>query len=201
MAKPPSDWDFDFDPSIGTLPVDAKQSATLTLEIPVGDPGDLSNGTMITATLECELPCRNEGMDGEGIDTFIALPTFLPFVVSSPHQTCWESEPNDRCSQADGPLRPAAEYYGYTNDNRDLWEVFVPESKLRVDLSVVPEAGVQLWLVDADCQDVEYCRDITPEDGYWLDCIVPSGSYFVDVWVANPISSYPPYILEVTFPE
>jgi hypothetical protein len=177
------------------------QSATLTLEIPDGPSGGNSNRVLIRAILECEAPCHNQGMDDELIDIPIALPVFLPLVLRDPPRTCWESELNNRCSEADGPVQPGRKCYGYTNDNRDLWQVVVPGSKLRVDLAIVPEAGVQLFLVNADCEDVSYCYDITPEDGYRLDCVVPPGLYYIDIWAANPIPTYPPYILEVTIPE
>jgi uncharacterized repeat protein (TIGR01451 family) len=195
-AAPPPGWDHEFDPPTYTLGIGDAQPVTLTLVISDGASGGNSYSTPITATIECEPPCHDKGRDDDFVDT--RIPVFLPLVMRDPHRVCWESEPNDRCSEADGPLQPCSECYGYTNDDRDLWKVLVPGTKLQVDLAIVPEALTQLSLVDADCRDVYYCYDDIPP--YRLDCVVHPGLYFVDIWVANPISTYPPYTVEVTIP-
>jgi hypothetical protein len=186
--------------------VGATQGTSLALEIPDNTPNGTNYTTLITVTCSCSLPCTPEDVESDTVQTKVVSPIWLPSILKNVRSSAWESEPNDECgyAQADGPLDDQRPYYGYTDDEWDWWRIEIPGSRLQMDLTVSTGEGIQIGLAYGDCSGwVEGvgCYDNTPEDGYQLDCALPSpGRYYLGIYTEEPYFSYDtPYVLWVTF--
>jgi hypothetical protein len=195
----PLGWTCDPDPSTFTLPTASEKPATLRLDISENTPlGTYEIG--VTATLECELPCNSEDADCEDTDMSVASLVYMPLLINW-HDSQWEcADPNGTCAAACGPIVCEREYFGYTDDDMDTWQIDFQsyDANLVVDFTVnITEAhseGVQIWI--AGHGDTTGCWDNTPEDGYKLDCPLDPGSYCFVVYTASPLQSYEtPYII------
>jgi hypothetical protein len=59
----------------------------------------------------------------------------------------WEIEPNNSSTQANGPLEPGRTYYGYPDDQRDYFSVYLPSAgQISLSLANHTGQGVQLAL-------------------------------------------------------
>jgi len=204
QATSPLAWSFD--PPACSPPVGGAQGASLALEIP----GDTANGasytTLITVACSCGLPCTQEDVETEAVQTRVVSPIWLPDVPKNLRGSTWESEPNDECgyAQADGPLDDDRAFYGYTDDEWDWWRIEAPTSHLALELAVSTGQGIQVGLAYGDCSgwvEGSGCFDNTPEDGYHLDCALPApGRYYLGIYTEEPYFSYDtPYVLQATF--
>ncbi len=111
----------------------------------------------------------------------------------------WEVEPNNTYLQANGPLRSGRDYYGYPNDEKDYFSIYVRRSgTITIDLSNHTGQGVQLQLFyQSTANRVAY--DLDPP--YHITYNGQPGWYYIYIYTAGGYHQATPYTLRVTFPE
>jgi parallel beta-helix repeat protein len=110
----------------------------------------------------------------------------------------WEVEPNDSYLEANGPLRSGSNYYGYPNDQRDFFAIYVPTSgDIIVDLTGHTGQGVQLQLLYRSVHNlVRYVY----QPPYHIEYAGPAGLYYIYIYTESGFSETTPYTLRATFP-
>jgi hypothetical protein len=111
----------------------------------------------------------------------------------------WESEPNDGFKQANGPLLPFMDYYGYPDDTYDCFKIDVQEAgRIAVTLTGHTGVGVQLDIRDKDVDVIESCRAHEPP--YELDCeLSKAGLYYIYIYTESPHDRPEHYTLTAKF--
>lgn len=110
----------------------------------------------------------------------------------------WEVEPNDSYLQANGPLRPGRDYYGYPNDQRDFFGIYVRTGgDVIVDLSNHTGQGVQLQLF---YQSVGNLLTYVYEPPYHIEYPGLAGWYYIHIYTESGYNQATPYTLRATFP-
>ena len=110
----------------------------------------------------------------------------------------WEVEPNDSYLQANGPLHPGRDYYGYPNDQRDFFGIYVRTGgDIIVDLSNHTGQGVQLQLF---YQSVGNLLTYVYEPPYHIEYPGLAGWYYIHIYTESGYNQATPYTLRATFP-
>jgi hypothetical protein len=132
-----------------------------------------------------------------GPGAFIYLPLVLRDYIAY-FEGPWEQEPNNNALQANGPLRSGRDYYGYPNDDKDYFSIYMRTGgTITIDLTNHTGQGVQLQLFyQTPGNVVEY--DLTPP--YHITYTGPAGWYYIYIYTANGYNSTTPYTLRVTYP-
>jgi uncharacterized repeat protein (TIGR01451 family) len=113
----------------------------------------------------------------------------------------WEKEENDSYLQANGPLRSGQDYYGYPDDEKDFYSVYMPTAgTISVDLDEHTGDKTQLFLYygpPVHEGDVGWAH----EDPYKIDYAGAAGWYYIYIYVPPGYrSNTTPYTLQVTYP-
>jgi hypothetical protein len=116
----------------------------------------------------------------------------------------WEQEPNDTYLQANGPLHSERDYYGYPDDLKDYFSIYLTTGgHIIIDLSNQPSQGVQLQLFyQTTATPPIYSQTSAP---YHIDYLVNAGEtgwYYVYIYF-DPKYNYnsnTAYTLRVTYP-
>jgi len=110
----------------------------------------------------------------------------------------WEVEPNNSYLQANGPLRSGRDYYGYPNDPKDYFSIYLRTGgTITIDLTNHTGQGVQLQLFYQSTNNrVDYDLDAP----YHITYTGPAGWYYIYIYTAGGYNTTTPYILRVTYP-
>jgi uncharacterized repeat protein (TIGR01451 family) len=212
-------WDVIITPSPPyTLTSGGLKEMTVSPVVPQDTSGGTVDVTFITATLVCELPCE-PAIETRAVTTtvdptppiFLAFgpimvrggflsSVFLPIVMNGfwgGFEGPWEVEPNNWYDEANGPLRLGGEYFGYPNDDWDLFGIdLYPAGRLSVDLTIPTGEGVQLQLRDQEGRLLDY-KHGSP---YHIEYAGTDVRYYICVFTESVHNSDKPYILWVRFP-
>jgi hypothetical protein len=110
----------------------------------------------------------------------------------------WEMEDNDSSQEANGPLRSGVDYYGYPDDSRDYFSVYLrTDGDIAIDLTDHTGQGVQLLLYYESIEDL---RDRVWKEPYHIDYSGPSGWYYILIYTESGHNSDTPYSLRVSYP-
>jgi hypothetical protein len=110
----------------------------------------------------------------------------------------WEREPNNSYLEANGPLRSGRDYYGYPNDAKDYFSIYLRTSgKITIDLTNHTGTGVQLQLFYQTPGNV-VGYDWAPP--YHIEYTGPAGVYYIYIYTAGGYNTITPYTLRVTYP-
>ena len=111
---------------------------------------------------------------------------------------CWEKEPNDAYTEANGPLVSGVDYYGYPNDKKDYFSVHLSTAgHLSIDLTEHVGNDVQLQLFYQNTSnrvEIDYTRPFRIEHSG------PAGWYYIYIFTASGHSTTLPYTLQVSHP-
>ena len=110
----------------------------------------------------------------------------------------WEVEPNNSYLQANGPLRSGRDYYGYPNDEKDYFSIYLRTAgMITINLTNHTGIGVQLQLFyQTPGNTVAY--DLYPP--YSIEYNGQPGFYYIYIYTAGGYNSTTPYTLRVTYP-
>jgi hypothetical protein len=110
----------------------------------------------------------------------------------------WEREDNDNYLEANGPLRSGRDYYGYPDDARDYFSIYLRTGgEIAVDLTNHEGGGVQLLLYYRSPADrVGWVW----KDPYHITYTGPEGWYYIFIYTASGYPNSTPYTLRVTYP-
>lgn len=189
-------WSFGFDPPTHALPVSISKPVSFSLEIPAdlsGRPQDIS---LVTATLTCTND--QSATATSTVTTSVTVPIMLPVVFRNARDRFWEVEPNNSCDEANGPIHPGMQYYGYPDDERDVFSIDLQtRGELSVGFDIHEHQGVQLQLRDEDCGLIVYDWDPPFHIKYTLG----PGQYHICIYTVpeyqNPNRAY---TLQADFP-
>lgn len=110
----------------------------------------------------------------------------------------WEVEPNDSYQQANGPLRSGRDYYGYPNDPKDFFSIYVRTGgDVIIDLSNHTGQGVQLQLF---YQSVSNQVEWVYAPPYHIEHTGLAGWYYIYVYTESGYNETTPYTIQATFP-
>nr|WP_290665587.1 6-bladed beta-propeller [Ardenticatena sp.] len=112
----------------------------------------------------------------------------------------WEEEKNNwfSSSSANGPLYANQAYYGYFDDQDDIFWIFLPtDGTIRVELENQAEQDVQLILYDEELQIFAVAYDAPYELTY---SPASKGVYYIRVYNAGNTNQTTPYVLWVRYP-
>ncbi len=113
----------------------------------------------------------------------------------------WETEPNDTYLQANGPLISGRMYYGYHDDEKDYYSVYLQNGgSLNVDMTS-PNGGTQIQLF-YQVADVAHRVGFDPTPPYHIGLTsAQAGWYYIYVYT-NPAYLAPTqvYTLTATYP-
>jgi uncharacterized repeat protein (TIGR01451 family) len=189
-------WSFGFDPPTHTLPVSISKPVSFNLEIPTdlsGRPQDLS---LVTATLACT---NDQSATATGIvTTNVVFPIMVPMVLRNARDHFWEIEPNNSCDEANGPIYPGMQYFGYPDDQHDVFSIDLQtRGELDVGLDIHDGEGVQLHLLDEDCETIVYDWD----PPFHLKHTLGPGLFYIGIYVEEPEQDpNRAYTLQADFP-
>ena len=109
----------------------------------------------------------------------------------------WESEDNDSYTAANGPLRSGRGYYGYPDDAKDYFSIYLrTDGDITIDLLNHTGQGVQLQLF---YQTVDNRVAWVTSQPYHIEYTAAAGWYYVYIYTASSYSSTDPYTLRVTY--
>lgn len=113
----------------------------------------------------------------------------------------WEQEDNDTATQANGPLRPGQDYYGYADDEYDFFYFKTEKTGLiTVDLSNHSGENVQLQLF-YQTATVENRLITIFKAPYAIELPdQPPGKYYVYIFTKAGFNSETSYTLRVGYP-
>jgi hypothetical protein len=110
----------------------------------------------------------------------------------------WELEDNDSYQQANGPLRLARDYYGYPDDQKDFFSIYLPSpGQLSIDVTNHSGSGVQLQLFNGSV-DNRVCFD--PELPLHCEYTGQAGWYYVFIYTESGFNTHTAYTLRAEFP-
>lgn len=192
-------WSFGFDPPTHTLPVSISKPVSFNLEIPADLPGRPQDISLITATLTCTND--QSATDTSTVTTSVVVPVMLPVVLRNQRDRFWEIEPNNSCAEANGPIHPGMQYFGYPDDQHDVFSIDLQtRGELDVGLGIHDGEGVQLHLlelVDGDCETIVY--DWEPP--FHLKHTLGPGLFYIGIYVEEPEQDpNRAYTLQADFP-
>jgi DNA-binding beta-propeller fold protein YncE len=132
----------------------------------------------------------------------IGYDVFLPLTLRDYVQYFegpWEQEPNNAYLQANGPLRSGRDYYGYPNDEKDYFSIYLRTGgPITIDLSNHTGTDVQLQLFYQTPGNV-VAYDLTAP--YHIEYTGPAGGYYIYIYTAGNYNTITPYTLRVTYPQ
>jgi len=133
----------------------------------------------------------------------VAREVYLPLVLRdyiAYFEGPWEVEPNNNYLQANGPLRSGRDYYGYPNDAKDYFSIYLRTSgTITIDLTNHTGTGVQLQLFyQAAKEENRVAFDLEPP--YHIEYTGPAGMYYIYIYTAGGYNTITPYVLRVTYP-
>jgi uncharacterized repeat protein (TIGR01451 family) len=173
---------------------------TVSVLIPQHVPYGAVDVTSITATLECEHtePARDAAILTTSVQSRVLLTLVTKnFGDTGYFEGPWECEPNNTYVQANGPLRAGRVYYGYPNDQ---WDIFSIEpsahGQIVADLAIQTGSGVQLQLRDQGGGLLTYDY----QELYHVEYIGPKGRYYICIYTEAGHKSDKPYTLLAMFP-
>ena len=110
----------------------------------------------------------------------------------------WEQEPNNSYLEANGPLRSGQDYYGYPNDEKDYFSIYLRTAgTITIDLTDHTGTGVQVQLF---YQTVGNRVAGDMDAPYHVEYTGPAGWYYIYIYTAGGYNSTTPYTLRATFP-
>ncbi|MEM4204931.1 MAG: SBBP repeat-containing protein [Candidatus Methanomethylicaceae archaeon] len=130
------------------------------------------------------------------------LSVYLPLMLRdyiSYFEGPWEQEPNNSAQEANGPLRSGRDYYGYPNDAKDYFSIYLRTSgQISINLTnhTDPEAQLQLFY-QTPGNRVAGCIGSSCH----VDYTGPAGLYYIYIYTAGNYNSTTPYTLRVTYPQ
>jgi uncharacterized repeat protein (TIGR02543 family) len=187
-------------PTPVTLAAGASATVQLAVTIPPGTAEGAMDITTVTAVSQ-----GNSNVSGSATNIttairqigFIYLP-LTQYNYINYFEGLWEVEPNDSMAQANGPLRSGQDYFGYPNDARDFFSVYMTQpGQLNVTLSNHTGQGVQLQLF---YQSADNRVGFVPDPPYFLSYSGPAGWYYIFIFTESGHHSHTPYTLRVTYP-
>jgi hypothetical protein len=109
----------------------------------------------------------------------------------------WEQEDNDNYLQANGPLRSGQDYYGYPDDQKDYFSIYLPASgTLAASVDGHTGQGVQLFLFyQSPANEVGWDY----EAPYDISYTGPAGWYYVYIYTESGFNATTSYTLRVTY--
>lgn len=111
---------------------------------------------------------------------------------------CWEKESNNAYTEANGPLVSGIDYYGYPNDLKDYFSVYMSTAgKLSIDLTEHVGNDVQLQLF---YQSTSTQVGFDHNRPFHIEHTGPAGWYYIYIYTESGHSSTSPYTLHVTYP-
>ncbi len=112
----------------------------------------------------------------------------------------WELEPNNDYLHANGPLLSGLAYYGFPNDQKDYFKVYLPaDGALTIDLTNHTGSGVQLQLF-YEVADAAHRVGFDYDAPYHITYSGAAGWYYVYVYTESGFNSATPYTLQVIYP-
>jgi uncharacterized repeat protein (TIGR02543 family) len=189
---------------ISPTPVTLAASASTTVQLAVTIPPGTSDGAMDITTVTA-VSQGNNNVSGSATNitsvikqiSFIYLP-LTQYNYINYFEGPWEVEPNDSIAQANGPLRSGQDYFGYPNDARDFFSVYMTQpGQLNVTLSNHTGQGVQLQLF---YQSADNRVGFVPDPPYTLSYSGPAGWYYIFIFTESGYHSHTPYTVRVTYP-
>jgi hypothetical protein len=110
----------------------------------------------------------------------------------------WEAEDNDSYQEANGPLQSSMDYYGYPNDNKDYFSIYLTTSgTINIDLTNYTGQGGQLQLF---YQSTDKLVSVDKSSPYHIEHAGESGWYYIYIYTESGHNSDTQYILQATFP-
>jgi uncharacterized repeat protein (TIGR02543 family) len=189
---------------ISPTPVTLAAGASATVQLAVTIPPGTAEGAMdITTVTAVSQGNNNVSGSATNITTVIKQISFIYLPVTQYNyinyfEGPWEVEPNDSIVQANGPLRSGRDYFGYPNDARDFFSVYMTQpGQLNVTLSNHAGQGVQLQLF---YQSADNRVGFVPDPPYTLSYSGPAGWYYIFIFTESGHHSHTPYTLRVTYP-
>jgi uncharacterized repeat protein (TIGR02543 family) len=189
---------------ISPTPVTLAAGASATVQLAVTIPPGTAEGAMdITTVTAVSQGNSNVSDSATNITTVIKQIGFIYLPLTQYNyinyfEGLWEVEPNDSIAQANGPLRSGQDYFGYPNDARDFFSVYMTQpGQLNVTLSNHTGQGVQLQLF---YQSADNRVGFVPDPPYILSHSGPAGWYYIFIFTESGHHSHTPYTLRVTYP-
>ena len=109
-----------------------------------------------------------------------------------------EREDNDSYQQVNGALYSGQDYYGYPDDARDYFTIYLHTGgDISIDLTGHTGSGVQLHLY---YQSVDNRVKYVWSPPYHIEYTGPAGRYYVYIYAESGYNSTTPYTLRVTYP-
>ena len=167
------------------IPLDVGANNTYEVIVQVSD-GTLTDTQTITVTVT----------DVTEIYT-IFLPLTLRDLISY-FEGPWEQEPNNSYLEANGPLRSGQDYYGYPNDAKDYFSIYLRTGgQITIDLTNHTGTGTQLQMFYQSVAN-RVASDV--EAPYHIDYNGQAGLYYIYAYTAGGYNTTTPYTLRVTYP-
>ena len=110
----------------------------------------------------------------------------------------WEEEDNDSYAEANGPLRSDRDYYGYPDDAKDYFSIYLRTGgDITIDLTGHNGQGVQLQLFYQSVDNrVDY--DLDPPS-YHIEYTGLAGWYYIYIYTASGYNNTTSYTLRVVY--
>jgi len=109
----------------------------------------------------------------------------------------WEEENNNSYAEANGPLRSDRDYYGYPDDAKDYFSIYLcTGGDVTIDLTGHNGQGVQLQLF---YQSVDNRVAYVPHPPYHIEYTGLAGWYYVYIYTASGYNSTTSYTLQVLY--
>jgi len=133
--------------------------------------------------------------------TATAIKGYLPLVLRdyvAYFEGPWEVEPNNTYLQANGSLRSGRDYYGYPNDQKDYFSIYLRTGgQIVIDLSNHTGQGVQLQLFYQTAGNL-VAGDL--DAPYHIEYTGPAGLYYIYIYTAGNYNSSTAFALRATYP-
>lgn len=124
---------------------------------------------------------------------------YLPQITHKYYSPSTETEPNNTFSTADGMLQPSKTYYGYPNDEYDIFFVdIVVAGILTIDLQNYTGHESQLQLI---YESGPVRKEYDYEPPYHIEYNVQEvGRYYISIYARSGYNQLTPYSLTITYP-
>jgi trimeric autotransporter adhesin len=189
---------------ISATPVTVAAGASATIELAVTVPPGTDDGTVDITTVTAVSRGNSAVIASATNSTTVLRRISFVYLPLTQHNYInyfegpWEVEPNDSMAQANGPLRSGRDYFGYPNDARDFFSVYMTQpGQLNVTLSNHTGQGVQLQLF---YQSAANRVAFVPNPPYTVSHNGPAGWYYIFIFTESGYHSHTPYTLRVTYP-
>ena len=126
---------------------------------------------------------------------------FLPSIMTIPQIVIqsWETEPNNPYYNADGPILPQHDYYGYPDDDRDYWSLYLPtQSTINIDLLEMSAPGQLQLFYGTATDENRVASDIIPP--YHIEHTGSAGLYYILIGTSSGHNREFRYVLRSQFP-